>query len=415
VLLASVILVPVVLTYLSAGHETLSNQIALMAGTAAFSLMAANMVLAARPAGIEQWVGGLDRVYELHKWMGGAVLALILIHSQVAFEQLDGVAPPGSLGAVAAEVGELALWPFVIILVLALVKRLPKLPFEIPYQVWRQSHRLVGIAFVALAFHQLFVRAPFGATDLISHWLIAMAVIGTAAFLWTQLAAGLRPRRYEVVEVDRIGAATRVRAEPVGRGLAPVPGQFAFLSVSRRGLREPHPFTLSKVDTNGAVEFTIRALGDFTKRLHDTIAVGDKVKIEGGYGRFQPQKAGKTQLWVAGGIGITPFLAAAEALQPERAQQIVLIHAVRHAEEAIGADRLRAVAARIPGFSYHAHISQTDGRLTGDMVLDRLPFDLSQAEFWFCGPAPLRQALSAQFKAAGKSPRSTHFERFEFR
>ncbi|MBY4892017.1 hypothetical protein KUL25_04490 [Rhodobacteraceae bacterium N5(2021)] len=209
--------------------------------------------------------------------------------------------------------------------------------------------------------------------------------------------------------------ATCVLATPNGRGLRLRPGQFAFVSARKSGLREPHPYTVSGTGEGGSVEFSIRPLGDFTCRLRKTLAPGGKLRPQGGYGTFRPQDRRKPQVWIAGGIGITPFLAAAEALEPDLDGQSTLIHAVPTKAAAVGEDRLRAVSARVPGFTYHLHASNTASRLTGDAVLKPLPFDISTTEMWFCGPAPLRKALQAQFKAAGKSPRRIHFERFEFR
>lgn len=408
-------LVPAVLTFLSAGHETTSNQIALLAGTTGFSLMTANMILATRPAVLEQWVGGLDRVYELHKWTGVLVLVMVLVHSQVAFEQLDGVLPPGSISETAVEIAELALYPLLGLLLISVIKRIHKVPFEIPYQTWRLTHRFMGLAFVMLAFHQLFVKAPFGPTDLISHWLVLMAIAGLLAFAYTQLLAPFRARRFVVTEVEPLSGATRVRAAPKGRGLRLRPGQFAFLSARKAGLREPHPFTVSGMGTDGSVEFSIRPSGDFTRRLRERLSEGDTLMLEGGYGTFRPQDHASDQLWVAGGIGITPFLAAAEALPDDWSGQILLVHSVRNAEDAVGANRLRAVAARLDGFTYHLHDSATSGRLTGARIIALLPFQLRKAEMWFCGPAALRTALEKQFRAEDQTPRRIHFERFEFR
>lgn len=406
---------PGLLTFASAGHETASNQAALLAGTIGFSLMALNMILATRMRGLEQWIGGLDRVYELHKWTGAMVLGLIIAHTQIGFEQVEGVLPPGSLSETAVEVAELALYPFVALILVSLVKRVPKIPFEIPYGLWRWSHRLMGVVFVMLAFHQLFVKAPFGPSDVISQWLIAMAAIGVLCFIWTQIQGPIRTRSYAVTAVEQLSGATRVSAAPKGRPVRVRPGQFAFMAARKAGLREPHPFTVSGMDGNGAIEFSIRPLGDFTKRLREGLAVGDVLRVQGGYGTFRPQDGRKPQLWVAGGIGITPFLAAAEALTPDMTGQITLIHAVPTQAASVGEDRLRAVAARVPGFDFHLHASDTASRLTGQAVLDHLPFDLSKADMWFCGPPPLRKALHTQFKAAGKAPRRIHFERFEFR
>lgn len=43
------------------------------------------------------------------------------------------------------------------------------------------------------------------------------------------------------------------------------------------------------------------------------------------------------------------------------------------------------------------------------------PFNIAQAELFFCGPAPLRDAILSGLRAMGKSPRRDHCEAFELR
>ncbi len=43
------------------------------------------------------------------------------------------------------------------------------------------------------------------------------------------------------------------------------------------------------------------------------LRTGTRVQVEGPYGRFDFRKGGARQIWLAGGIGITPFLAWAES------------------------------------------------------------------------------------------------------
>lgn len=75
----------------------------------------------------------------------------------------------------------------------------------------------------------------------------------------------------------------------------------------------PHPFTLSSAWTgDGRIQFIIRALGDYTGTLADRLRVGDPVKVEGPYGRFNFREPSR-QIW-SGGIGITPVHLAPESL-----------------------------------------------------------------------------------------------------
>ena len=49
-------------------------------GVLAIGAMSVILVLAARPAWAERWLGGLDKSYRLHKWLGIAALAASVAH-----------------------------------------------------------------------------------------------------------------------------------------------------------------------------------------------------------------------------------------------------------------------------------------------------------------------------------------------
>jgi len=413
---ATSVIIPALLTYFSAGHESLQNIIALMAGTVAFTMMAINLVLATRPPWIEGALGGLDKVYSLHRRFGICILALALVHTQVRFQQLQGILPPGSLGELARDIAKPAFYTLVVLAVLSLIKRVPGLRHEIPWALWRWSHRLFGPVFLVLAIHQFLVKSPFESTDAIKQWTSAMSVVGLVAWLSTLVVPFLRRRAYVVESVDRLAGATKVVARPKSRGIGVRPGQFVFLSAARSGLREPHPFSVSHVGPNGRIGFHIQSVGDFTRRLRESLMSGDKIGIEGGYGRFGFRRSAKRQVWLAGGIGITPFLSMAEALVFSGDKyEVVLVHAVRSRDLALENEVLRDLTGRSEHFSYVTHVSAEKGRLDGAALIRAVPFLIRDAELWFCGPTGLRKSLVSDLKAAGQMPRAVHFERFEFR
>lgn len=408
---------PAVLVVLFSGNASLQSVVALSAGASAFSLMAINLFLSAKPRVIEAWAGGLDRLYRVHKWTGVAVFALALFHESVGMD-LEGEIIATGLAKTAVDVAEIAFPVLLVLIGVSFFKRIPKLKMRrdvLPYGLWRWSHRALGVVFLAICFHQFFVKVPFTMNAAAGQYLNFMAVLGILSFLYTQLLAPFRPRGYEITGVEKHPAATIVDAVPRGRGIRPRPGTFAVISIKRKGLREPHPFTVSKIGDTGALQFSIRGLGDYTRRLRDAVQVGDRMSVEGGYGRFDYRRGKAEQIWVAGGIGITPFLAFADDLGPEETRTIKLVYCVNKAEEAVGLDRLRAAEQRCKGFTFDLHVSKTDGRLTAEALAHKIPFDPSRAGLWFCGPAPMRAALISGLNAAGKSPAAVHFEEFEFR
>ena len=58
----------------------------------------------------------------------------------------------------------------------------------------------------------------------------------------------------------------------------------------------------------------IKELGDFTKELPKNIKKDDVITVEGPYGNFTFNDSRAQQIWVAGGIGFTPFAARIEYL-----------------------------------------------------------------------------------------------------
>lgn len=415
--------IPSGLIAFAAGNASLQSVAALCAGASAYSMMAINMFLATRPPVIEGMAGGLDRLYQVHKWTGISILGFVLFHEGVGMD-LEGQIVAQGLAKTAVEIAEIVFPILVVLLLISAFKRLPgaitrkvKLLNRdlIPYGLWRWSHRVLGLLFIALTLHQFFVKVPFDMNASAAQYLNIMAALGIVSFLYTQFLAFYRRRPYDITHVERHPAATIIDAKPRGRGIRPAPGNFAVISIKRGGLREPHPFTVSRAGPDGEVQFSIRGLGDYTRRLRDLVEVGDKMTVEGGYGRFSYAKGEKEQLWVAGGIGITPFLAFADSLTEAETRTIRLVYCVNKPEEAVGLDRLRAAEQRCKGFELDLHVSKTDGRLTAQVLADKVPFDLTKAGFWFCGPAPMRVALLSGLKSIGKSPASVHFEEFEFR
>lgn len=391
-----------------------ANWVSLAASSTAFVMMAINQFLATRPRLFEGLFGGLDRIYHFHRQLGMWALVLILVHYFVE-PDFRGVQLTAGLNEIAEEAGEVAFYGLVGLIVLSLVKRIPFVNFEIPYHWWRQTHRLMGVFFIFVAFHFLFIKRPFGGEALLVNYLTFFAVIGIASFAWTQVMPRLKRRGFEVTAVDRTPGATIIEAKPSGGGLRAKPGQFGFLRGARVGMTEPHPFTLAGLRPGGVVRFAIKPLGDFTRHLREQIAVGDKLQIEGGYGRFNPLRGGDKQVWLAGGIGITPFLAVAASLGADNKRQIHLVHAVAKQEEAVDIALLEETVKTVPGFSFALHCSAEAGRLDAEKLAQGAPFDINGADLWFCGPTGLRDAIVGGMKKSGKRFRRVEFERFEFR
>lgn len=140
--------------------------------------------------------------------------------------------------------------------------------------------------------------------------------------------------------------------------------------------------------------------------------MGDILNIEGPYGRFSYETSSlPKQIWIAGGVGITPFIAWLESLQQKESQYAVMLYyLVKNRREALMLDHLRGLVERA-GITLHVHYSDECGFLD----FKQLPFD-AETSVWFCGPTGIAKAIRSTLKSKNLSPaKHLHCEYFEMR
>src|SRR5579859_101296 len=64
------------------GVQDFELSITYFTGTLAIGCMSVGMFLSIRPVSVEPFLGGLDKSYRLHKWLGVSALVLSVIHWQ---------------------------------------------------------------------------------------------------------------------------------------------------------------------------------------------------------------------------------------------------------------------------------------------------------------------------------------------
>lgn len=137
------------------------------------------------------------------------------------------------------------------------------------------------------------------------------------------------------------------------------------------------------------------------------------VSVEGPYGCFDFNDGRTRQVWIGGGIGITPFIAQMKHLaRIPGTREIDLFHATTDFDQT-AIDKLTA-DAESAGVKLHLYVTPKDGRLTGERIRAAVP-GWSTAGVWFCGPAAFGDALRKDFLAAGLRAADFHRELFEMR
>lgn len=391
-------------------HDTRTTFATMLSGIA-FLLMTSGIVLSTRLSFFEDWFGGLDRMYQVHKLVGVVSVFFILAHFLVVPKELPIGADPLAESLVpSAPLGMVSMVLLIISLALALNRK-------ISYSRWRPIHRLMGLIYLLVVAH--FITAPAIFVEQLSPsglLLIIAAIVGVVAFFYSVI--GMNKRTAVPFKIDAINAlerATEVVLKPVDKMLDFKPGQFAFVEIQGKDWNEPHPFTISSAPGEDRLRFTMKVLGDWTRKVREELEPGGEVLVRGPYGRFNPSAAGKKQIWLAGGVGLTPFLSALRAMEKGDDRQIHLVYASRNEEDAIFLQELQERAAElgnvnvIPLFSDVGHFARVD------MMKEKLPDPLPTYDYFLCGPKPMVDGITKDLKAEGVPRQAIHTEAFEFR
>jgi predicted ferric reductase len=401
-------------------------------GLMAIAAMSVALALANRPRRIEKPLGGLDKMYRLHKWLGIGALTFAVLHwlftkgvqYAVGWGWLvrppRGPRPPATSSVdqflrayrgLAETVGEYAFYAAVVLIVLALTRRFP-------YRWFQKTHTVLAVLYLLLAFHTVVLlrfgywRAPAG---IVTALLLAVGVVAAVRVLAGRVGAGRKVQ-------GRIASLTwypELRVIETAVDLKPgwpghESGQFAFVTSDRN--EGAHPYTIASAWNPHApqVVFCTKELGDHTSMLKDLLQVGQTVTIEGPYGGFTFDDDRDRQIWIGAGIGITPFIARMKELaqHPDRAHRIDLFHATADfSEKAI--EKLTA-DAQAAGVQLHLLVDSKHGRLNGQRIREMIP-DWAHASVWFCGPPAFGEAVRDDLVAHGLDRNDFHQELFQMR
>lgn len=397
-------------------------------GIIGISVMSVAMILALRPAFLERRLGGLDKMFRLHKWLGITGLVFSVSHWLIAngpkwavglgwlergARPKRPILPEGSLQqlfasqrGLAESVGEWAFYCAAVLMLLALIK-------YFPYRRFLQTHRILAVTYLALVFHTvLLVKFDYWSSP-IGLFLMPLLALGSISAVLCLMRKRLGGRRVSghvetlewQPEMQCLSVIVKMDAGWPGHKA----GQFAF--VTFHADEGPHPYTMASAWTgDGTIRFIIKALGDYTRTLQERLKVGDRLSLEGPYGQFNFSGQGRQQIWISGGIGITPFIARMQALASQTdGCKVDLFHCTNQMTPEI----LRRLESDASHAGVNLHVFKGRRFEVADL-LSRVR-EWKRADVWFCGPAKFGDSFHDSLTRLGMPAKQFHRELFEMR
>jgi ferredoxin-NADP reductase len=191
-------------------------------------------------------------------------------------------------------------------------------------------------------------------------------------------------------------------------------GQHVTLAIEIDGRRLLRTFSLAGAEDDRRLCLTIgrRPGGRVTGWLHERARPGAIVELSQAHGDFTlPDDATTPLLLIAGGTGVTPFLAMLRTLatRGERRDVVLLCYA-RGVDDLVARRDLAALAAGVPGLRIHPAYTRDDAAdaLSGHFGPAHLAIaapDWGRRLTYVCGPEPLMRAVESHWQDAGLAGR----------
>lgn len=406
------------------------------------SLVLMQFLIMSRAPWLEQ-AFGLDRLARLHHRIGKYFLIPLILHPlliTVGYASYTGM--PflkqyiGMLKYEDIPAAVISFWLFVGIIIYSIVQVWKRWNFE----RWYYTHLAMYLAIILAFNHQLELGGDFTASTLFAgYWYVAYGFTALHVGIFRFALPAYRSWKHQFT-VSRITAETADTTSVylTGANLDQfhfTGGQFLFLRfLAKPFYTESHPFSISKNYDGTSVRHTIKGIGDFTRTIPH-IPVGTKVLVEGPYGIFTAKRAtGNKILAIAGGIGITPFIALLEDLG-KAGKDIVLVYGNKtEADIALRAE-LETLSQKYSIKIHHVLSSQntvvssqshytpkqtTDNRLlttfhtgfvTPELITQLIP-DAADREVFLCGPPPMMNGLLKTLPTIGIPKHKIYYEKF---
>lgn len=412
---ASVALLPVILWLIANKDYVASDNylltISKLFALAGFGLYGWSIMLSSRASIFVKLYGGLLSLYRWHHRIGISALILLIIHPtavmlrylEISFESfLNYIRPTLDLPKIAGMIALSVLFLGVVASIFIKLK----------HETFVKLHAAMGIFFFLAAYHAfLMPTSDIGdsiiLTTYATFWILASAFVVIYRSL---LRRSFNPSyEYIVQNIANFKDYLKLTIRPKKDFISPLPGQFVFVKpIKGKVPNESHPFSVVSSYKSGSLSFLIKNDGDFTGKMN-LLKSGDSIEVDGPWGEFASELENEAnQIWIAGGIGITPFISMASNL---KYQQVSLYYSIRSKDHAYLVPELKNIALKNKNFKLNLIDTSIDNLLTIDDLKKDNKF--SSSAFWICGPPKMITHFKKELKKCGVKSSKIHTEEFK--
>lgn len=230
----------------------------------------------------------------------------------------------------------------------------------------------------------------------------------------------------EVARIERLTPTIMALHLQLNQSIRFQAGQYIQLEIP--GLHQTRAFSIANspadVGATGMIELNVRRVpgGQGTAYLHEELALGQRLRLSGPYGRFFVRKsANQPMVFMAGGSGLSsPRSMIRDLLQEGCTQPITLVYGQRMAQELYYDAEFRELAEKHSNLSYVPALSESAADAKHPVVQgfvheaakSHFKNNFSGHKAYLCGPPAMIDACITTLMQGRLFERDIFFEKF---
>ncbi len=199
-----------------------------------------------------------------------------------------------------------------------------------------------------------------------------------------------------------------------------IPGQFITIFFPDTEIKEGKAYSVSdKIDDN-TFSITIKKVGEFSSKLND-LKIGDEVVSSNPYGFFYTENKETDLVFVAGGMGITPFKSQiTHHLNNNSKRNMYLFYSNKNISDIVFKNEFDYFSSSHNNFMVKYFITQESdldnffikGRIDAKEIINHINNEIRNKEFFICGSISFVREMWKGLRDGGISEENIYTEAF---
>lgn len=345
---------------------------------------------------------GMDRIIKFQRKFALATMIFVLSHPLFFILSSKSILPYiiPDFSVIPLALGIISLYIFIIVMIASKIYK------RISYKVWQYIHVVIYLLFFFSLYHAFNWGSDSGNWLMrVIYLMLLMAIIGGIIYRTNYKLKQRYAGEFYVQEVKNETKDTftlTLKSEKVFLFKA---GQFCFLRLNKDKLYARHPFTISSSPKENELRFTVKLTGKFTKTLSE-LKRGENIIVDGPFGIFTIEDYDKNLIFIAGGVGIAPFMSIIrDKIEDNRTQNIVLLYGSKTKEGIIYREQIDNIKndwfEKVYILSDDHFFPKTSEYETGYInkeIIKKYVRNTNNSLFYICGPESMENSVQKSLK-----------------